>query len=97
MNVVWSEFKAEIAVGLEGSVALMSIEEKQITHDGEPVKNGIDFAVRNDAAMESIYDWFYHVSPDAKLEVGTYVMAGRARFDEDSSDYYGVEICKASE
>lgn len=96
MNVVWSEYKAEIAVGLEGSIALMSLEEKQITHDGKPVENGIDFAVCNDVSMESVYDWFYHVSPDAKLEVGTYVMAGRVRFNEDSSDYYGVEICKTS-
>ena len=98
MQTMRSEFEAKVAIGMPGSIAIMALTERQITIDGEVVPNGCDFAVKNDMESDSPHDWFHHLRDFGEgEEIGIYLVKGRVKFDEDSSDYYNVVVERITE
>lgn len=88
-----SEFKAKVAIGLLGGVAILELAEHEITREGNKVDNGCDIAVKNDIEMSGTLDWFDCLrSEKATEKTGIYEITGRVKLDEDSSDYYGVKV-----
>lgn len=94
---MWSEFEAKVAIGIFDSVAVMELEEHEITFEGDRVINGCDFAVKNDMEADSVADWFHYLRPEGVAkEMGIYLVQGRAKFDEDSADYCNIKIALIS-
>ncbi|MCY9872356.1 hypothetical protein [Vibrio barjaei] len=90
---MWSEFEAKVAVGIFDSVAVMLLEEREVTAEGEAVVNGCDDAVKSDMETEGAADWFHYLRPKGVAEeVGIYLVKARVKFDEDSADYYNVLV-----
>ncbi|MBF4251308.1 hypothetical protein EA007_09940 [Vibrio anguillarum] len=90
---MWSEFEAKVAVGLSDSIAVMMLEEHEITFDGNKVTDGCAFAIKIDMETDGPSDWFHFLRPNGVAEdIGIYHVKGRVKFDEDSADYYNVKV-----
>ncbi|KPM97619.1 hypothetical protein [Vibrio alginolyticus] len=95
-NPAYASFTAIIQIGILNSAAITSLKEEQTDHEFTPLVNHNHRVVFQDIECSSFDEWIdaiFHEGCTLKEE-GTYKVIGRAKFDEDSSDYFGLRISK---
>ncbi|MFS1429422.1 hypothetical protein LMH73_020325 [Vibrio splendidus] len=89
-----AKFEAKIALGIEGSVAIMLLDEQDFI-DGLYCENSD--LVLADIRENGASQWFGNVQPESSSQdVGVYLVQGEVRFYESSSDYFNVQVRQIS-
>ncbi|ELP6119499.1 TPA: hypothetical protein I7730_00110 [Vibrio vulnificus] len=95
-NPVFATFESIIQVGILNSVAITNLSENQTSEDFKTILKPNSKLVFHDIECSSFDEWIdtiLHEGHTMKKE-GTYKVCGRAKFDEDSSDYFALRITK---
>ncbi|MEZ8991361.1 hypothetical protein AB4571_03960 [Vibrio breoganii] len=89
---MYSEFEIQITIGLSDSIAVTSLQEREVNELREVVENGFDLAVRNDIEMCGVADWWNFLPLEHPISEGTYLVKGIGFFTEDEACYHKLEI-----